>query len=178
MKKILISICILFNSYLGFSQIPKPPSAQSYVLFEDCFIPIKTTGKFLIIPSDSCQQFYTGANAVYSTHYANIQWNKKEDIEKWVNDLMEIIKYYKNKLGLGNDVSFFKPTTANGHCYQDLFDEEYFKKNKRLDYDKIYKTMSTCMFSLEATYTLIPGQLEIDIVWQTLTIGYIVKIKK
>lgn len=176
MKKVFITVSLILNGLICFSQIPNPPSSQNYILFEDCFIPIKATGKFLITPDDSCQQLYYGDNAVYSTYYANVQWNKKEDIEKWVNDLMGVIKYYKVKFGLGNEVSFFKPTTANGHCYQDLFDEEYFKKNKRLDYDKIYKTMSTCMFSLEATYTLIPGQLEIDIVWQTLTIGYIIKI--
>jgi hypothetical protein len=176
MKKTFILVSLIINGYSSFSQISKFPTSKDYVLFEDCIIPRKTTGKFLITPSDSCQQLYYGDNVVYSTYYANVQWNNKEDIEKWVNDLMGIIKYYKTKFGLGNEVSFFKPTTANGQCYHDLFDEEYFKKNKRLDYDKMYKTMSTCMFSLEATYTLIPGQLEIDIVWDMLHIGYIIKI--
>jgi hypothetical protein len=176
MKKILITVSLVLNGFGGFSQISKPPSPQTYILFNDCFIPRNTPGKFLITSNDSCQQLYTGANAVYSTYYANIQWNKKADIEQWVNELMKVIQHYKTKYGFGNEVSFFKPTKTNGRCYQDLFDEEYFKKNKRLDYDKMYKTMSTCMFSLEATYVLIPGQLEIDIVWDVLTIGYIIKI--
>ena len=81
MKKLIIAVGLILNGFGGFSQISKPPSPQTYILFDDCFIPINTPGKFFITSNDSCQQLYTGSNVVYSTYYANIQWNKKADIE-------------------------------------------------------------------------------------------------
>lgn len=183
MYKLIVILAYTFSVSLGFSQsnIPLFPGASSYVDFPSPNLPDGVEGKFACAVVDSLKNptyDYFGAEKFYY----NIQRQSMDDLKKVVSEVMAIINYYDKKLGVNVSASYFEPTdiiVQNGgaFCYDDLFDEEYFKAHKTLNFEKIWQDLSSCMFNSYVSYEIVNKELKVEFFCNQHYVGLIVVIK-
>jgi len=166
MKKIVIGVgLILSNMSFSQSHIPKIPNSSQYkprYVVDSLDCKIRDVGKW-IYKCDSCNlgpeykdfndSFYRNAGSTY------------EETVDVVRELYNIIEFYKVKLNLPKETSYFKPTSIQGYEYKILMDEAYFNSHNKTIIDKsVHKSIITRAY-VYAIYELIPNRLTIHFVW-------------
>ena len=175
MKKIFISIgLILSNIGLSQTHIPKIPKASLYknrYLVDSTECRIKDFGRWIFM-CDSCTIYpeYEG----YDRAFYRLEVSTYKNTIDVVQELNSIISFYKTKLNLSSDVSYFNPDEIGGENYFILMNEVYYNKHNKIFIDEKTFSLVAPKSIMYARYDLIPNRLTIHFMFSGLAAEFVV----
>lgn len=175
MKKIIVLVgLILSNVGLSQTHIPKIPKSSLYksrYLQDSTECRITDFGRWIFM-CDSCTLYPEYKE--FDRAFYRLEAGGYEEAVDVIQELNSIIEFYKVKLDLPNDVSYFNPTEISGENYFILMDKDYYTSHNKVFTDKKTYSAVAPKSVAYARYDLIPNRLTIHFMFSGLASEFIV----
>ncbi len=110
----------------------------------------------------------------YNNSFYRLAGSSYEETVDVVRELYNIIEFYKVKLNLPKETSYFKPTSIQGNNHGIMMDEIYFNSHNKTIIDKLVHKNIVTRLDVYAIYELVPNRLTIHFVWSMYGIKMLV----